>query len=501
MLNDNIEELQRIQEERDHKIARDMDHRDEVLRQHVSIQLNSFQENMKQLLKDLNQNRSTVPDSVSVDRFEGNGTADEGTTFTKQWESAKSAANNYNRRNQPHFASPPPSMDDGFGATSPTGNFRGRNVNLQSVREEGSNDGRSSHSLRGSPILGRNRLTSPDLQSPPIGFRPSSFGFEPVNQQAKTLATPSASQFKDTFIGTSPLADPKRGNLYRLYMGGITGVEDVDDLTLEHLENLGFVGEEINRIITRGIQQILRRKEMPDVAPKYYANFNKLKDLEVETITDFYSHLVIRLKRYGVYLLDFDALLPRWMHVGLTFPGAGELNYLQMSETLFNLLEKLLPLDEPIVKQIHTSLLGMNHDGFLFLRNVLAKCVPVFCPYKDSKAPTWRKTPDVAHIAKLWKLHFKLSRKTGSIYTPTQQSLMFLQSLKDPSLSSNATSIRGQIQLFTESIDAFEECEVHLPSNLIIDGITTTLTAFPSPIEIFHLFCYGKSIHCFRLGQ
>jgi hypothetical protein len=81
-----------------------------------------------------------------------------------------------------------------------------------------------------------------------------------------------------------------------------------------------------------------------------------------------------------------------------------------MSETLFNLLEKLLPLDDPIVKQIHTSLVGVNHDGFLFLRNVLGK----------------RKTPDVAHMAKLWKLHFKLSRKTGSIYTPIQQSLMFL---------------------------------------------------------------------------
>jgi hypothetical protein len=135
------------------------------------------------------------------------------------------------------------------------------------------------------------------------------------------------------------------------------------------------------------------------------------------------------------------------------------------------------------VRQIHTSLLGANHDGFLFLRNVLGKFVPVFCPYKDSKAPTWRKTPDVAHMAKLWKLHFKLNRKTGSIHTPIQQSLMFLQSLKDPSLSANVTSVRGQIQLFTESIDAFDDSPVDLPTNLTIDGITTTLTAFPSPIE------------------
>lgn len=86
-------------------------------------------------------------------------------------------------------------------------------------------------------------------------------------------------------------------------------------------------------------------------------------------------------------------------------------------------------------------------------------------------------------MAKLWKLHFKLSRKTGSVHTPIQQSLMFLQSLTDPSLSANVTSIRGQLQIFTESIDAFEDSNAMLPTNLSIDGITTTLTAFPVPIE------------------
>jgi hypothetical protein len=50
-------------------------------------------------------------------------------------------------------------------------------------------------------------------------------------------------------------------------------------------------------------------------------------------------------------------------------------------------------------------------------------------------------------------------------------------------LSANVTSIRGQIQLFTESINEFEDSAVPLPSNLTIDGITTTLTAFPTPLD------------------
>jgi hypothetical protein len=53
------------------------------------------------------------------------------------------------------------------------------------------------------------------------------------------------------------------------------------------LESLGFVGEEVNKVIIRGVQQILRNEAMPDIAPKHYANFNKLEDLEVEHIVDF----------------------------------------------------------------------------------------------------------------------------------------------------------------------------------------------------------------------
>lgn len=60
---------------------------------------------------------------------------------------------------------------------------------------------------------------------------------------------------------------------------------------------------------------------------------------------------------------------------------------------------------------------------------------------------------------------------------------MFIQSLADSSLSPHVTSIHGQIQLFTESIDAFKETDVALSSNLSIDDITNTLTAFPTPLE------------------
>jgi hypothetical protein len=67
-------------------------------------------------------------------------------------------------------------------------------------------------------------------------------------------------------------------------------------LDLEFLESLGFVGKEVNKIITRGVQQILKQDDTPNINPKYYAGFNKLEDLKVEQIVDFYCHLAIRLK-------------------------------------------------------------------------------------------------------------------------------------------------------------------------------------------------------------
>lgn len=258
------------------------------------------------------------------------------------------------------------------------------------------------------------------------------------------------------------------------------------------LESLGFQGEEVAKTIHRGVKTILACEELADINPKYIKGFSKLEELKLEAFVDFYSHLVVQLQRHGIGLLDFDAVLPKWGHIGLTLPRLGETRYLPGAEHLFHLLEKLLPSEEPIVKECTTSLVGVNHDGYRLLRDIMGKYIPVFCPYKSSIAPTWRKTPDVTHMVKLWKLHFKLLRKTGSINTPIQQSLLFLWSLVDPSLSVNVTSIQGQLQIYTESIDAFEVSAIALPSNLTIDGITTTLTAFPTPMESFYLFCKGN---------
>jgi hypothetical protein len=191
MINDNMEELERMLE---FKTQLAMEERNAALRTNVNRQLESFREAMINAMRAELQQRREVPDSVSVDRSTSNVPTDDSTNFTEQWEAARAAATanvtGTNRHGQSHFAAPPPSMGDRFGATSPTGNFRGRTINLQSVDEESSQESsRDNQSLHGSlknvrggppsigsPPLQGSPVGPPEHRSSPLQFRPSNFG-------------------------------------------------------------------------------------------------------------------------------------------------------------------------------------------------------------------------------------------------------------------------------------------------------------------------------------
>jgi hypothetical protein len=352
-------------------------------------------------------------------------------------------------------------------------NFRNRVVqNLENVEERSDDD--DNHSPTAPTVIQSNLFKLVDLR-----WGTSSAFKEPSQEEIEFHR-------KKYYVdGHTPLTDPKRKHLFDKYLVGSEGFTSITEATPEFLTSLGFDNDEAKRTIMRGLFFLINSGNKPDIAPKCYSSFQQLEELNMEEFVDFYGHLVISLKRHGIGLLDFDHVQPKWLQCGLAFPGIGEENYLIQAEPLFNVLEKILPSNDPIVKQCTNALVGKNHDGFKLLRDIMGKAIPVFCPYLISNPPLWRKYKDVSQMAKMWQLHFRLQRKTGSITSPTQQSLQFLQSLAEPSLSANITSIRGQIQLYTESINTFEDSLVPLPSNLTIEGITNTLTAFPNPIESY----------------
>lgn len=266
-----------------------------------------------------------------------------------------------------------------FGATSPPlNNFRNRVIgDLEDIDENGSQD---AHRRSPMPTASPSNLcptgSPPNLLPTHLGGDTSAFEHHTTENACFNFL-----QRKQYITGNTPLTDAKLGELYKRYLHGTDGFDNLARVTPEFLAELGFEGDEAYMTILQGLLFIYKNEDKPDINPKYYAGFHKCEDLSVKTFVDFYAHLVLMLKRFGIGLLGFDLVLPKWLHIGLVYPGMGEEQYLQMSEPLFNLLEKLLPLSDPIVNMCTSALVGSNHDGFLLLRNVMAKCIPVFCSY------------------------------------------------------------------------------------------------------------------------
>jgi hypothetical protein len=74
-----------------------------------------------------------------------------------------------------------------------------------------------------------------------------------THQSAKIRNPFRSSKFN---LSHSPLNDPKRGELYNKYLGGIDGL-DLMDYNTSCLEELGFEGREIETTIMRDIAALL----------------------------------------------------------------------------------------------------------------------------------------------------------------------------------------------------------------------------------------------------
>ena len=48
------------------------------------------------------------------------------------------------------------------------------------------------------------------------------------------------------FMGHSPLDDPKQGDLYLKYLGGIDGFNSMNDFKADFLNKLGFTNSEVH---------------------------------------------------------------------------------------------------------------------------------------------------------------------------------------------------------------------------------------------------------------
>jgi hypothetical protein len=166
---------------------------------------------------------------------------------------------------------------------------------------------------------------------------------------------------------------------------------------------------------------------------------------------------------------------------GLCPPGVGALKYMAMGRALFPILDKLLPKSNPVVLDCINQLSGFHHDGYRLLDSIMARILPVFNPSLSAEAPRWDEYGNITEMATHWNLYFRLVAKKGASFSPTERSLLFLNSITEHSLLGLVTSLKGSIQVFSDSLDEFED-NTPLPTHLNIQGLVKTLTSTQSPL-------------------
>lgn len=333
----------------------------------------------------------------------------------------------------------------------------------------------------------------------------SDSNYNPNTNHPTPSPTPSPSRFKarntagaTPFFGgfgnaNSPLNDTLKKDLYEMYLWGKDGVSDVNDVDSSYLSTLGFASERQEDIFHK-LQSLMAYYKHPDVNPKYLDSIHKLSELTTEKFVDFYLHLEQDLRRYNIVLIPFDSILPRYDYVGLSLPAVGATRFMAMGQALFSVLERVLPMEDKVIKDCVDALEGMDHNGFRLLMSIMTSAVPGFCPSLTSVPPVWDDVRNVTRMAKLWNLHWRLSAKHGATFTPINRSLLFLKSIQEHSLSGITTSIQGSIQAFAQSMRGVDESAIILPSNLTVAGIVSTINTTQSPVTTSMEFISSRTI-------
>ena len=356
--------------------------------------------------------------------------------------------------------------------TGPT--FCGQHVNLSPVKEDQPKSWADAD--------------SDDEKPPPTYSSPTAHAgkYSPTNPYKKT----------GILKAHSPLNDPIRRSRHNQYLLGERGIyaDEVDHcLDEEFFLSLDF-GIDQHDELREYIRSLLQDWSPPSISPKYLVSFRKLETLSPEDFVDWYHHIRYTLARYDVGLVPFDCILIKWHWVGLCPPAVGAVRYLQMAECLYSVLESTLPKDVPLVRDVLHTLEGFHQDGYRLLDSLLARFMPVFCPSITTVPPIWDDITNVARMSKLWILHFRLLAKTGTAYSDAQQSLMFLDSIKEHTMIPLIASIKGQIMAFTETIDEFAEMDTPLPTHLTMSGTVKTLTSTLSPVTSSLTYASSKTI-------
>lgn len=280
----------------------------------------------------------------------------------------------------------------------------------------------------------------------------------------------------------SPLneVDAKRSEAHCNYLGGNPGY--VDGLSEIRFLELGFNVHYFFEI-RDALATLVKYWDTPVFNVKYKDNFHPLSDISVESWVDFYTHLQADVQSCHIGMVPFDALLPSWGYIGLVLPGIGADRYLPMARCLYNILERLLPVDHPTIRMCNDSASGYTMDGFRWLHGIFTQFVPGFCPYVSAAPPVWSEVGDIAQFAKLYNLYYRLQALQSIYHTEVIKSRAFLQAISEETYRPSIISLDNSIVNYNNNA-SLEEFSIpgELPLYLTIDGLAASLIKSASPL-------------------
>jgi hypothetical protein len=223
--------------------------------------------------------------------------------------------------------------------------------------------------------------------------------------------------------------------------------------------------------------ELLRNWGTPVFNMKYKDSLHPLSDLSIEAWVDFYTHLTADLKYYHIGLVPFDAIVLKAGYIGVVLPGVGDDRYLPMARVLYNILEHLLPVDNPTIRMCNNSASGLTMDGFRWLHGILTEFVPGFSPYMTATPPLWQDVRDISKFAKLYiSLYYRLLGLQAIFHAPVARSRAFLLGIDEESLRPSIISLQTGIVNYTNSMVLGEFDDViELPTHFTIDGLAASL--------------------------
>ncbi len=210
---------------------------------------------------------------------------------------------------------------------------------------------------------------------------------------------------------------------------------------------------------------------------KQIASWEKLSDLTPAGWLAFYNKLRRFACKWKIALMPFEAIDLQYEFEGhcLCICGLGLSKWKKMGDTLFLILEYLLPPTNTIIFTTMTSLANQSSsaNGYTLLWVLLKELIPMLDRTQPAPFPQWPTSDDIFDFGRLVVMYCDLSRHRGTPFTTAMRSRLFLSHVQGRFVSLAHPYI-ALVNAYRPGRDGITRCPDPLPHHLTIMELCRT---------------------------